>query len=200
MSIDDKTRWNTRYASGEYQGRRHANPLLEEWLERLPHAGHAGRRALDVACGAGRNALYLAAAGYQVDAVDISGEALARAEASARERGLSLHLHELDLDDADLPGGDYDLILVSRYLNRDLFPALVEALADDGFLIYDTHLLTDVEVGGPGTSRFRLRPQELLHLCHALRIVYYREGLIQDRDGKTMALAQVVACKGHPGF
>ena len=56
------------------------------------------------------------------------------------------------------------------------------------------------EVGGPGNPEFRLRPNELLELFGALRVLYYREGIMKDPDGPTMALAQLVACRGSPGF
>ena len=83
MSADDAERWNARYADGAYAGRTRPSQLLLQW-QRLPRVG----RALDVACGAGRNALHLAGLGYQVDAVDVSSAALQRA-ASARMRCIS---------------------------------------------------------------------------------------------------------------
>ena len=69
-----------------YAERTHASALLEQWLARLPRG-----RALDVACGAGRNALRLAAAGFTVDALDISAAALERAATAAVDAGLTIH-------------------------------------------------------------------------------------------------------------
>ena len=134
MTGEDRDKWNARYAAGAYGERTHPSPYLVASLERFAArpGSSAGGRALDLACGRGRNALHLAASGYEVDAVDISGEALARAQAAANLQGLRPHFHELDLDEDDLPRADYDLILVSRYLNRALVPRLVDALAAGG--------------------------------------------------------------------
>ena len=65
MTQAERDKWNERYRGGSYEGRDHPTALLAEWAPRLPPG-----RALDVACGAGRNALFLARAGYSVDAVD----------------------------------------------------------------------------------------------------------------------------------
>ena len=78
MSNTDREKWNERYTSGAYAARTHPTQLLADWIDQLPRG-----RALDVACGAGRNALYLAEHGYAVDAVDISSVALDRARAAA---------------------------------------------------------------------------------------------------------------------
>ncbi|HWM27888.1 MAG TPA: hypothetical protein VNQ14_05490, partial [Woeseiaceae bacterium] len=67
MSETDRLKWDERYRCGSYGGREHPTALLAEWDPRLPHG-----RVLDVACGAGRNSLFLAATGRQVDAIDIS--------------------------------------------------------------------------------------------------------------------------------
>ncbi len=93
MSDADKERWNARYASGEYIARSHPSELLARWIDRLPKG-----RALDVACGAGRNALFLAAKGYRVEAMDISSVALERAATRARKEGLEVRWIEADLE------------------------------------------------------------------------------------------------------
>ena len=90
--------------------------------------------------------------------------------------------------------------MVSRYGTPALTGALAASLRVGGYLIYEQHLQTDREVGGPGSQRFRLGPNELLGMFAGLRVLYYREGLMQDPDGPLMALAQLVACRGSPGF
>ena len=195
MSEADREKWDTRYAEGSYKPRTHATPLLIEWLPRLP----AGR-ALDLACGAGRNALYLAAAGYRVDAMDISAVVLERARQSAGERGLEVNWICTDLDTATLPVDTYDLVVVTRYLNRLLTEGLMDSLRQGGHLVYEQHLLTELPVDGPKSRSFRLQPNELLERFAPLRVLYYREGIMEDRDGRTMALAQLVACEGSPGY
>ena len=74
------------------------------------------------------------------------------------------------------------------------------SLRDGGHLVYEQHFTTEQEVDGPRSQSFRLRPNELLEMFQTLRILYYREALIQDSDSRTMALAQLIACKGSPGF
>lgn len=198
MSDADREKWEHRYAEGGYEARTHPTRLLADWLPRLHRRD--GARALDLACGAGRNALYLAGAGYRVDAMDISAVALERGAARAREMGVEVDWINVDLDTAGLPVERYDLVVVARYVNRDLTDALAGALRDGGHLIYEQHLQTDRAVGGPGGRRFRLQPNELLEMFASLRVLYYREGLMQDPDGPLMALAQLVACRGSPGF
>jgi len=195
MSDADRDKWERRYAERSDTARTHPTPLLEEWLARLPRG-----RALDMACGAGRNALHLAAAGYRVDAMDISSVALQRGAARAAELGVEVNWINVDLDSAELIPDSYDLVVVARYVNRVLTNALTASLRDGGHLVFEQHFLTQQEVDGPRSESFRLRPNELLEMFRGLRVLYYREALTTDRDGRTMALAQLVACKGSPGF
>ena len=195
MSDADRDKWQRRYAEDGYTPRTHPTPLLEEWLPRLPRG-----RALDLACGAGRNALHLAQAGYQVDAMDISTAALKRGAARAADLGVEVNWIGVDLDTVELAPDSYDLVVVARYVNRDLTNALMGSLRDGGYLLYEQHLQSEQEVDGPRSESFRLRPNELLQMFRALRLLYYREALKTDPDGRTMALAQLIACKGSPGF
>ena len=187
MSDADRNRWDQRYRDGSYRARPDATVLLEKWQPQLPRG-----RALDVACGAGRNALYLAAHGYEVDAVDISPTALQRARAKSRERKLEVNWIEADLDDFAPEKSRYDLIVVARYVNRQLLPRLAAGLRPGGALVYEHHFRTDLEVDGPKDPDFRLAPGELRQQFAELEVRFYREGLVQDPDGRTMALAQLV--------
>lgn len=188
MSDADRKRWDQRYRDGSYRARPDATELLQNWQARLPRG-----RALDLACGAGRNALYLAACGYEVDAVDIAPFALERARVKARERGLQVNWIEADLDTFEPAHEGYDLIVVARYVNRQLMPRLTPALKPGGALLYEHHIRTEVEVDGPKDPDFRLAPDELRQQFAELDIRYYREGLVKDPDGRTMALAQMIA-------
>ena len=194
-----REKWERRYREGAYAERTHPTPLVVDWIGLAPDGP-----ALDVACGAGRNALYLASLGRAVDGVDISPTALERARRSAAERGLDARFIEGDLeaDDPDrvLRSGPYALIVVVRYVHRGLMPALLRRLAPRGVLIVEQHLDWPEPVIGPSTPAFRMRPSELLRLAldaagRAGEIRYYREGLITDPDGRTAALAQLVLRK-----
>ncbi len=100
MSEAEREKWDRRYADGDYRPRSWPSPFLESWLDRFPKG-----RALDVACGAGRNALRVAETGFDVDAVDISEVAISQGQAEAEQRGLDLNWMVSDLDDLSLPAG-----------------------------------------------------------------------------------------------
>jgi SAM-dependent methyltransferase len=194
MSEFERTEWDRRYREGDYRPRAAPSPFLEEWLPRLP-----GGRALDLACGTGRNALRLAEAGLVVEAVDISGVAIEIASSEAVVRALDIEWRAADLDSLELDPGGYDLITVFRYINRPLWPRLTAALAPNGFLVIEHHLDSPLEVEGPRQPEFRLRPQELLRAFLDLRVVHYSE-TIETEGGSTFALARLVACQGDPGW
>jgi tellurite methyltransferase len=197
VSEDERTRWDRRYATGEYVARTDPSPFLLPWLDRIPVG-----RALDVATGTGRNALALADAGHRVDAVDISGVAIDRARAEGQRRGLGVNWVVADLDTGALPGDGYDLIAVLRYRNPALWPRLAAALAPDGWIVIEHHLRTSRDdVAGPSDAAFRLAPGELLEVFGHLRIVYYAETEEPTDDGGSLfLLARLVACAGDPGW
>ncbi len=195
MSEADRDKWERRYGERSYTARTHPTALLEEWLARLPRG-----QALDLACGTGRNALHLAGSGYRVDAMDIATAALERGAQRALELGVEVNWIPVDLDGVELARDRYDLVVVARYVNRILTDALMDSIRDGGYLVYEQHFRSEAEVDGPRNRSFRLGPNELLEMFGALRVLYYREDLMADADGRTMALAQLVACKGSPGF
>ena len=137
MSDQDRDKWNQRYSEGSYHKN---NPVtfLQDWLPKFPVG-----RALDVACGAGRNAVLLAQAGYEVDAIDISREGLKLARQSAEKLGVSINWIEQDLDEPFLFDTDYAVILVMWYVDLALISRLCDCLAPGGYLICEEHLVTD---------------------------------------------------------
>ena len=188
MSNADRKKWNDRYRTGAYQERDRPSEFLTRWLPQI-----SSGRALDVACGAGRNAFYLAEAGFTVDAVDVSGEGLACAKASACDRGITVNWIELDLD-TGIPGDDrYDLILMIRYVNPALLASLPERLRPGGYLLCEEHLVTTAEVIGPENPRFRVQPGELEKAASQMHVVFCEETLHADPDGRSVALARLVA-------
>lgn len=200
MSRSDRDKWNDRYRRGAYRERSYPSVLVKEFVpdifatQQAAGAGEAGLRALDLACGAGRNALYLARLGYRVDALDISSEALARAEQTALKEKLAISWIVHDLDHG-LPRGlrDYDLILIMRYLDLSLVAAAAERLSPGGYLICESHLASDEPVIGPRDAAFRAQQGELLSVVQGLDVAEYWEGSTQDPDGRAVALARLVA-------
>jgi SAM-dependent methyltransferase len=144
---------------------------LRDHLELVPHGGGA----LDVACGAGAHAVWLAARGMRVDAVDISTEALRLGSELAARHGVADRVRWLHRDlDEGLPaetGGPYELVLCQRFRDRALYRPLVERLAPGGLLV----VTVLSEVGGrPG--RFRAAPGELAVAFGDLELLVDVEG------------------------
>jgi SAM-dependent methyltransferase len=190
VSAAERDKWDARYRDGAYEGRTHPTALLAEWLPRLRRG-----RALDVACGAGRNALFLAESRYEVTALDISRVGLDRGRRAAAERGLTVDWLCADLDDdleRALPAGRFDLIVWVRYVHRTLMPHLIARLAVGGLIVCEQHLATDQPVAGPTSAEFRLAPGELRRSAAGLALDHSYEGLVVDPDGRSVALAQLV--------
>jgi SAM-dependent methyltransferase len=140
--------------------------------------------ALDVACGRGRHALWLASRGFDVVAVDRDAAAIAVVEQAAADAGLSVRTERINLElpQVDLGTRCYDVIVVVHYLHRPLFPALVRALRPGGVLVYETFTLAQAARGKPTNPDFLLQPGELRQLVEPLEVVVEREGDFDDRS------------------
>jgi SAM-dependent methyltransferase len=155
--------------------------------------GPGGRRALDLACGDGRNALFLAQLGFDVVAVDVSDVAINALRKAAVNRGLAVDARRVDLEDEALPGDRYDVIVQINYLQRDLFGSLARALTSGGILIVETVTRAHVEeLGKSFDPRFVLEHNELLRSFPDLHLRHYREGVV-DRSGRPRAVASLLA-------
>jgi len=152
--------------------------LLEN-ADLLPRGG----RALDLACGAGRHALLLAAAGFPVRAVDRDSARIAVLGTTAARLGLPLEADVMDLEvgDVDLGSGAYALVLGFHYLHRPLFPAIVRALAAGGLLVYETFTTAQAARGKPTNPAFLLESGELPRLVAPLTVLRQREGEFEGR-------------------
>jgi SAM-dependent methyltransferase len=150
MAGEDRQRWDARWAARARTYEPEVNPLLVRYQEQLQ-----GGAALDLACGVGQNALWLAEQGYHVTGVDISPVALARARAEAQARGLVVEFVEADLDTYPLPEKAFDVVAVFRFLERKLFPAIEAALRPGGWLFYQTYNVRRLE-SRPDTPRENL--------------------------------------------
>ncbi len=171
-----------------------------EWLvdNRTLILSAAGRRALDVACGDGRNAAYLARLGFAVDAVDVSDVAVQAIQVAAADLGLAVHARRMDLAEVGLPAEAYDVIVQTYFLERGLFRALEEALAPGGILIAETFVRADpAELGGRVDPRFLLEPGELAATFTGLRVLRYQEH-VSKRSGRQRAVASLAARREHP--
>jgi len=128
---------------------------LVRWAPLIPPAGEV----LDLACGGGRHARFLAQQGHVVDAVDRDAQALALLAGVAGVRPL-----RADLEGGPWPYPDraWDGIVVANYLHRPLFPSLLASLRPGGVLIYETFMAGNERWGRPSNPAFLLQPNELL--------------------------------------
>jgi SAM-dependent methyltransferase len=173
----DRERWDRRYAAGS-----HSDGEPPGWLDApdLPLEVPRDGRALDVAAGVGRVALWLARRGLEVTAVDVSPVALGQLRGRAEAAGLSVTTRALDLESEPLPEGPWDLITCFHYLRRDLFPEMVARLAPGGVLVVEIATERNLERHAKPSRRFLLRNGELPDLLEPLEVVYYREGWLED--------------------
>lgn len=170
--------WNERYRRGEH-ATIEPNPLLVRAAEAMEPG-----RALDVACGAGRHALFLARRGWRVTAVDAStaGVEITRERARALKLDVDARVADLERGEFGIERGAYDLIAVFYYLQRNLWPELRAGLRSGGTLVAAIHLINEdpeVETGNPG---FLLRPGELRSEFDGWRVEHYHETRLNDED------------------
>ncbi|MFQ5879731.1 MAG: class I SAM-dependent methyltransferase, partial [Dehalococcoidia bacterium] len=184
---DAARRWDQRYRREEMP--RGAAALLVEEASLLPRGG----KALDVAMGNGRNALYLASLGFQVTGIDISSVAVERCRQRARALGLSVTAIAADLERHPLPVAEYDLVVNFNYLQRSLVGPLVAALKPGGVLVFETFTTeqrrfgaersADLRPYGPKDPEHVLRPGELRQLFPSLEPLFYREEVVPGEKG-----------------
>ncbi len=150
-------------------------------------------KALDIAMGEGRNALYLAGQGYAVDGVDRAAAAIEKALQLARERRLKIKAEVGDLEkDYRIVPDYYDLIICFNYLQRSLIPQIKAGLKKGGFVLYETYTVDQQRFGHPRNPDFLLLHKELLELFAGFRVVLYHEGLVEDRKYLASLIAQKI--------
>ena len=171
MSKTDREKWNSRYEEQDATLDAPSDFLLSI-ADLLPASG----RALDVAGGAGRHALFLARRGLHVTLVDISEVALAQVRRIAEDQALSLQTIAADLETDPFPAGSWDLIFCSFYLQRSLFTAFRETLAPAGLLTVVHPTRSNLQRNARPPERFLLEDGELPRLIGDLQIVSYSEG------------------------
>ncbi|BCG65529.1 MAG: tellurite methyltransferase [Methyloprofundus sp.] len=166
-------------------------PLLEKWnriyqsetiisvvaevlvdnLYLLPTSG----LALDLASGLGANALLLAQQGMTTQAWDISDIAMHKLQQQAETHALSIETCVHEISENSFTPDSFDVIVVSRFLDRSISNAIMESLKPKGLLFYQTYTQHKTSTQGPKNPRFLLAENELLDLFSALKVVYYRE-------------------------
>jgi tellurite methyltransferase len=176
MTDEDREKWDTRYRKNP-GGSEPSSIIAKYWS--LASVGNA----LDIACGNGRNSIFLAEKGFGVDAVDISKVA------TDRLAGINPNIKVIctDLDTWEIPPNRYELIVNIRFLDRRLFPMIQNGLKPGGVLIFESFM--DGE-----KDKYVLKKNELLRAFLSFRIVYYEEKKA-DHSEKFDQIASLVAIK-----
>ena len=181
--------WDERYRGGEHTT---AEPSR---LIRTAIAGRPPGRALDLACGAGRHAIYLAEFGWEVTAVDGSLVAIEMLTARALERGVTLDARIADLEAGEfqIEPNAYDLVCDFQYLQRDLLPAIRAGVKPGGIVVAEIHLNDGKPNVNPTNPRFLLERGELREIFDDWEIEHYDERA--DEDGHHHDAAHLIARK-----
>lgn len=166
------------------------SPFVVRSVRALSGGSPAPQRALDVAMGRGRHALALAELGWRVFGVDVSVDAVRSAKAHAAARGLIVRAWCADLTMAPLPRARFDLLVVTRYLQRDLFDSIRGAVVPNGIVVYETFTVQQRALGaGPTSPDHLLEPGELRARFDGFEILSYEEVTAPE------AVARLVARK-----
>ena len=208
MSAEDRQKWDQRYQAADFEvGSPSAvvQRLIQRMLASLvaENADPAGQAAahrhrlkvLDVAAGAGRHSVWLAQQGWDVTALDISAPGLELAAARARDAGVPLNTFCLDLDEAPLPTGPWDLVLTTMFVDRTLPRRAVDVLSDIGCFVYVQPTQKNLERHAKPPADFLLLEGELPGLIAAagLELLHYEEGWLEDGRHDACCLARRAA-------
>jgi tellurite methyltransferase len=199
LSDANAEKWDGRYARGEHASEE-PNPLLALSLDEFARGffeGGARPRALDVACGAGRHALLLAARGFSVTAVDLSREGVRLTAERARARGLKVDARVADLEAGEfvVAPDSYEVVCDFYYLQRDLFAALRRGVVVGGLFVAAIHLEDAGHSDRPMNPDYLLAPGELRDEFRGWEILHYRETDADDPDAgrHTRRSAEIIA-------
>jgi SAM-dependent methyltransferase len=196
-TTEDRRKWEELYATGSRPDRP-PSPWVLEAIQRLPNDG----LVLDLAGGSGRHARHVATPDRPVILTDFIMEAVTRGRAANR------WVHGVVADATKLPfrPASFAAILVTYYLNRDIFTDLFALLATGGYLVYETYTLAHLDLvqrgvaRGPSTVEFLLRPGELPELVKPLDVVEHWDGEVVDVAGRRCCarlIAQWPESRGH---
>lgn len=191
------TDWDERFASGEYPREPAPSPVLRSYEPSTPDG-----RALDVAAGTGRNAVFLAAAGYAVDALDASREGLRIVGERAAARGIDDRIEPIrgDVATYGFPEETYELITMSFLHTLDRFADLAEALVPGGYRFVEGHLRSASPTpSGPSDDRYRFAANELLRAALGPTVLYDDETTEERPGDRRRATARLLARRSTGG-
>lgn len=172
------------------------DPTPSDWVRRFASSIPAGGLVLDLASGSGRHARLLASLGYRVEAVDRDQAALEMMRGMA---GISTRYVDLEGEAWPFESQTFDGVVVTNYLHRPRFDALLDMLKPEGVLIYETFMAGNEMLGKPSNPDFLLQPSELLDRVRGrLIVVAFEQGRVSDP--KPALVQRICAKRGTFGF
>ncbi|MBE0493064.1 MAG: class I SAM-dependent methyltransferase [Thiomicrospira sp.] len=184
-------KWNQRYQTAELSTPAEACWLLKQHIRCLPLRG----QALDLASGLAGNARFLARCGLSTQAWDISETATDLVSRWAKLQGLThLQAHCKDIAVQDFVSNQFDVIVVSHYLDRTIMDNLAQSLKPKGWLFYQT-FLAPTQAAGPSNPDFYIQPSEYQAYWPSLNCEVYGEGWIKSSDNRLMREAWYIGRK-----
>lgn len=188
----DRERWNQKYREAPESWMEPDSFLLRAFPEFIRPLSPVTGRALDLAGGAGRNAIWLAKQGWEVTLIDISEIGIEQARQKAGPFASHIHFVLDDLTGFRASqtqfGEGFDLVMAFFYLDRNIFPEIVKAIRPGGLLVYKTVTLEQMNLpGGPKDPARMLAPGELLHLAEGLKVLHYREQIAEKATAELVA-------------
>ena len=196
-AMSDKERWNLKYESTTYIYGKEPTAFLKEKLSLLKKG-----KALVLAMGEGRNAVYLAENGFDVTGVDISEVGIEKCERLAEERGVVVNSIVADLTDYDMGKEQYDLITNFYFYDRSILPRVIDSLKPGGIIIFETYSRDHPKHSkfGPKNPDYLVNPNELLEVFKSFRILFYEDTVTELDEGMhkgKAALIRLVAKKSE---
>ncbi|MFI3190696.1 methyltransferase type 12 [Crenothrix sp. D3] len=165
-------KWNAIYSQTDPDNS--VVSVLSDYAFLLPITG----TALDLACGLGNNAIFLAQHGLAVTALDISSVAINKLAHYASEYKLTINAYQQQITPSSLKADSFDVIIVSRFLDRTLMNAIIGALRTNGLLFYQTFTREKATHTPPHNPDYLLAKNELLALFDSLTVVFYQENAL----------------------
>ena len=188
MDQDALKKWDDRYSTDQYVYGKGPDRFIVEQV-----AAWKPGRALCLAAGEGRNAVYLAQEGYDVTALDISVRGIEKCRALAAEKGVTVEGVQADALEFAFPEAAFDLVTNIFFLERALYPGIMTTVKPGGHLLLQTYTRDQVQLGwGPSSPDFLLAPNELLETFGDFRVRHYWEGEERREDARQAALARIV--------
>jgi tellurite methyltransferase len=174
MSLTDKQKWDKKYESKpQLLKPRLASAVLQDHIEYC-----VGKQALELACGAGRNTLYLAKEGFFVDAMDIAQIAIDSLSDQAKSLELTEYVstHLCDLEHFTPLEGVYDLVVMTNYLDRALLHRVKDGLKKDALCVVETYMQDEINTKEIGNQDNLLKKDELKEIfSDGFELLFYDE-------------------------